>query len=173
MRLVILGAGGYGRTIMDVASQSGKYSEIFFLDDKAERKDVIGRLRDFTKFEGDDTEFYPAIGNNSVRCEWIERLSDAGARVASIVHTSAYVSPTVKIGIGVAVLPGAIVGTNSVIGDGTIINCGAIVDHDVVLGKGVHVAPGAIVKGENVIEDMSKVESGTVIETGELKGIGK
>jgi UDP-N-acetylbacillosamine N-acetyltransferase len=63
VRLVILGAGGYGRTIMDIASQSGKYREIFFLDDKAERKDVIVRLCDFTKFKGDDTEFYPAIGN--------------------------------------------------------------------------------------------------------------
>ena len=33
MRLVILGMGGYGRTIADVALQTGKYDEIIFLDD--------------------------------------------------------------------------------------------------------------------------------------------
>ena len=33
MRLIILGAGGYGRTVADTAAQTGAYNEILFLDD--------------------------------------------------------------------------------------------------------------------------------------------
>lgn len=37
MRLIILGMGGYGRTIADVAEQTGMYEEIIFLDDQADQ----------------------------------------------------------------------------------------------------------------------------------------
>ena len=36
MRLVILGAGGYGKTIADLAEQSGQYESIQMLDDAGE-----------------------------------------------------------------------------------------------------------------------------------------
>lgn len=45
MRLIILGAGGYGKTVADIARQSGKYEQIYFLDDGQEREAVIIRVR--------------------------------------------------------------------------------------------------------------------------------
>ena len=47
MRLIILGAGGYGRTVADVAAQTGDYDEIRFLDDNSQTADVIGKCADF------------------------------------------------------------------------------------------------------------------------------
>lgn len=41
MRLIILGAGGYGKTVADIARQSGKYEQIYFLDDGQETSDLI------------------------------------------------------------------------------------------------------------------------------------
>ena len=43
MRLIILGAGGFGRTVADLAAQSGRYETISFLDDGSNAPDVIGR----------------------------------------------------------------------------------------------------------------------------------
>ena len=40
MKLVILGSGGYGRMIADVAAQLNKYDEILFLDDNSAAEDV-------------------------------------------------------------------------------------------------------------------------------------
>ena len=37
MKLIILGMGGYGKTVADVATQAGKYTQILFLDDFAEQ----------------------------------------------------------------------------------------------------------------------------------------
>ncbi len=41
MKLIILGAGGYGRTVADIARQSKRYSDILFLDDNSTAKDVF------------------------------------------------------------------------------------------------------------------------------------
>ena len=41
MRLIILGAGGYGKTVADIARQSGKYEQIYFLDDGQQTSDLI------------------------------------------------------------------------------------------------------------------------------------
>lgn len=47
MQLIILGAGGYGRTVADIARQSGRYSEIHFLDDNSTDTLVIGKCADY------------------------------------------------------------------------------------------------------------------------------
>ena len=164
MRLIILGAGGYGRTVADIAEQTGAYDEIRFLDDNSQVCDVIGKYAEFKQFDEEETFFYPAFGNNEVRMKWIHSLMNRGCRIATIVHPTAYVSPQAGLKYGVAVLPHAIVNTGCEIYAGCIVNCGAIVDHGCVLEEGVHVAPGAIVKAENRIPACMKVESGEVIQ---------
>lgn len=164
MRLIILGAGKFGKTIEDVAGQLDKYEKINFLDDKAEGEDILGKTDDFKNFINDYTEFYPAFGDNELRYNWILKLDEAGAKIATIVHPSAYVSPKVVIGKGSAVLPNASINYGAVITYACIVNMGAIIDHNVLLGNGVHVCPGAVVKGENLIPAFMKIESGTVIK---------
>ena len=74
MRLVILGAGGYGRTVADVAAQTGRYAEICFLDDHGDAPDVIGACCNFSQMIDDETIFYLAFGNYEVRMGWLHRL---------------------------------------------------------------------------------------------------
>mgnify|MGYP002605572954 CR=1 FL=1 len=49
MRLIILGAGGYGRTVADIAAQTGQFDEISFLDDNSTARDVIGKCAEFER----------------------------------------------------------------------------------------------------------------------------
>ena len=162
MRLVILGAGGYGRTVFDLAEQSGRYERILFLDDNSPL--AAGKCAEYAAFLDEDTEFYPAFGNNAGRLDWLERLKDAGARIMALVHPTAYVSPRAEIGEGCVVLPKAVVNTDTRVERGCIINCGAIIDHGCVVGEGAHICLGAIVKAENNIPPRMKVEAGEVIE---------
>ena len=162
MKLVILGAGGYGRTIKDIAEQEKEFTKIILLDDSY--KEEKNRTSSFINFIDNDTDFYPAFGNNEFRLRWIEKILSANGRVASIISSHAYVSPTAQIGIGNVVLPNACIGTNTIIGSGVIVNMGALIDHDCLIDDGAHVAPGAIVKGGNHISRCKKIESGVVIE---------
>ena len=162
-RLIILGAGGYGKTVADVAAQLG-YTEIFFLDDQRTGENILGTCEMFNRFADGNTELYPAFGNNEYRMRWLKRLLEAGISVPTFVHPRAYVSPTATVGTGSVVLPMAVVNTGVTVGMGCIINIGALIDHDCVIGDGAHLAPGAIVKAENRIRPGSKIDSGVVIE---------
>ena len=165
-KLLILGAGGYGKTVLDVAQQLGCYESIDFLDDN--QIGVLGKCEEYASFADAQTEVYPAFGNNEARMRWIRILQEAGMSIPTLVHPRAYVSPTARLGVGAVVLPMAVVNTGVQVGNGCIVNIGALVDHDSILEDGVHLAPGAIVKAENRIPEKMKVDSAQVIENREF-----
>ena len=163
MRLIILGAGGHGRVVADIAEQTGKYDEVVFLDDNSSDNKVIGKCNDYINFKSQDTEMYPAFGNNQGRVEWENKVEEAGIKLAKIIHPLAYVSPKAEIANGCIIMPYAIINTATVVKKACIINIGTIVDHDCILEEGCHLAPGAIVKGENSIPTCTKIDSGEVV----------
>lgn len=71
-RLVILGSGGYGRTVKDVAEQLG-YTAIIL-----DNADLAHPLLTFSFYIVDATYFIPAFGNNVFRMEWINRIEESG-----------------------------------------------------------------------------------------------
>ena len=166
-KLLILGAGGYGRTIADLAAQLGRYEKIAFLDDGRTGEGILGGCGEFSAFADGNTEMYPAFGNNTLRMHWLRSLRDAGVPFPTLVHPRAWVSPTAKLGAGCMVLPMAVVNTGAELRDGCIVNIGALLDHDSIMEEGSHLAPGAIVKAENRIPAEMKVESGAVVENRE------
>ena len=169
MKLIILGAGGHGKVVADIAQQINKYEKIFFLDDKSQESSVLGKCDEYLKFKNEEIEMYPAFGNNKFRIEWEEKLENNGIQLAKIIHSTAYISPLARIEDGCVIMPYAVINTNVKIDKGCIINCGAIVDHDCILNKGCHLAPGAIVKGENTLPEYTKVDSGEVVPLGMYK----
>ena len=122
MRLIILGAGGHGRVVADLAEQTGRYDRIYFLDDNAKGSDVLGTCSDYIKFKSEGTEMYPAFGNNEVRMNWENKLELEDIKLAKIIHPLAYISPKALIADGCVVMPYAIVNTGTRIMKACIIN---------------------------------------------------
>ena len=166
-KLLILGAGGYGKTVADVARQLGTYDKIAFLDDGRTGPEILGACEEYALFCDGDTQVYPAFGNNEIRKNWLERLLWEDIPVPTLVHPTAYVSPAAMLGSGTVVLPKAVVNTGVTVGIGCIINIGSLIDHDSIIGDYTHLAPGAIVKAENRIPGGIKIDSGEVIENRE------
>lgn len=159
--LIILGSGGYGHTVADVAEQLGY--KVVFLDDEIPDHP----LASFTDYITSDTDFIPAFGNNAFRLEWLTRLESAGAGLATLIHPTAYVSTKAIVNSGTVILPHAIVNTDTLIERGCIINLGAIIDHGCIIEEGCHICLGAIVKGENHLPRCIKIEAGEVVERGQ------
>lgn len=150
--LLILGAGGHGKVVADTALITGKWEQIAFLDDREELHEVmgipvIGKFVDFKLFRKDYHYAFVAIGNNKLRLEWIERLSNAGFKIPSIIHPVSFVSRSCSIGEGTVVMAGAIINANTNIRRGCIINTSSSIDHDCILEDGVHISPGAHIGG--------------------------
>ena len=150
-RLVILGAGGHGRSVVDAAFKQGKWQSICFLDDSMTESclgsvPIVGRISE-AKDMADGSEFIVAIGDNGSRrilCESLERLH---VEMALVVHPSAEIGLGVNLAPGTAILAGAIINCNARVGKGCIINTGATIDHDCTIHDFVHISPGVHIGG--------------------------
>ena len=127
--LIILGAGGYGRTAAETARAMGVFGRVAFLDDGCTGTDILGPCTDYIHFAGKFRWAYPAFGANALRAAWLEKLAAAGYSLPALVHPRAYVSPTADIRPGAVVLALAAVGAFACCGVGTGVAAGSISSH--------------------------------------------
>ncbi|GGA79177.1 acetyltransferase [Neiella marina] len=152
-RLVILGAGGHGKVVADIARLTARYQQLMFLDDAFEAIGltldiaVVGPLSAFSNYIDDRTDFFVAMGSCKGRENWLQQLLAANASIATLVHPNAIIANSSRVDIGVLVCAGAIINPDSHIGVGTIVNTGATVDHDCSIGSYTHICPGVSVAG--------------------------
>lgn len=150
-RLLIIGAGGHGKVVADVAMKMNTWKSIQFLDDNQELKrvlglEVIGKVEDALKYVH-DYQFIVAIGDNSLRERIQLNLTMAQAKLALLVHPDAIIGKQVEIGKGTVVMAGVIINSCTHVGSGCIINTGSIIEHDNIIEDYVHVSPGVITGG--------------------------
>ena len=157
--LLILGAGGHGKVAAETAILSGFSEKVLFLDDRYNTPDqlptvlgwpVIGPFAAAIELKMTDrcSAALVAIGHAPARLQWLQCLSAAGFELPVLIHPSAWVSPSARLGAGSVVFTQAAVQAQAVIGTGAILNTGCSVDHDAQLGDGVHICPGARLAGE-------------------------
>lgn len=154
MDILIIGAGGHARVVLDILRAAGQHRPLGFLDaDEALQNTtvsglpVLGHPQHLSKLRGKARGAIIAIGNNATRLAYAKQMTDAGLELVSAIHPSALLSPTVRLGKNLVIAAGAVVSTEAVIGDACILNTGSITDHECQLDKGVHLAPGAILAG--------------------------
>lgn len=166
-RLLVLGAGGHGKVVREVALSlsdiDGKpvYDAVDFLDDNS--SDAIGKIDDLGKYRYQYSDAFCGIGNNRIRKQLLDQAEKLGYSIPVLIHPTAYISPSAVIEAGTVVEPKAIVNANTVIHRGCIISVGAIVDHDVVVNEFIHVNAGTIVKAGARVESGRKLEAGEVV----------
>ena len=167
--LLILGAGGHGKVVADTAAAIGQWKKIAFLDDRhASLKTVLdwpvmGSLKEANKFLPEYDGFCVAIGNNELRLKLLKSYQGQGFSAPSLIHPTAYISPSASLGSGCVVFAQAVVNPESQIGEAGIINTGASVDHDCVLEAGVHLCPGVRLAGEVRIGQQTTLGTGSAV----------
>jgi sugar O-acyltransferase (sialic acid O-acetyltransferase NeuD family) len=107
---------------------------------------VIGKVSDVQKHL-EDSDFFVAIGNNQMREKIQSSLSEINASIVTLIHPNATIAIDVQIGIGTAIMAGAVINSSTIIGNGCIINTSSSIDHDNIIEDFVHISPGARLAG--------------------------
>lgn len=152
-RVVIVGAGGFGREVAWIAGLCG-VEVVGFIDDSPEKasgeyagRPLLGPLRDVLARLPAGTFFHVAIGRNAVRRAVTEQAVAAGWRPLSIIAPSAIVAPSAVIGAGCFIGANSVVSVGGSLGAGVIVNHLASIGHDVRVGDFAQICPCAGISG--------------------------
>lgn len=153
--VVIVGAGGHGKVVLDVLLAAGRYRPVGFVDADVSLAGarvgglpVIGPVNTLPRLRQHKVRAAMiAIGDNRTRLRYAALLEEYGFELIGAVHPTAFVSPTARLGKNVLISPNASVITDATVDDCAIINTGAIVEHECEIGQGAHVCPGAVLAG--------------------------
>lgn len=150
-KLLIIGAGGQGKVVADVALKMKKWNEVSFLDNKSNIEPfinchVIDKSSEALKYIR-DYDLFVAIGNNAAREKIQISLESEGASIPTLIHPSAIVGEQVEMGKGTVVMAGVVINCCTKIGRGCIINTGSTLDHDNKVEDFAHISPGVHMAG--------------------------
>lgn len=174
--IIIVGAGGHAKMIIDIINDKKEFNLVGIVDvgtiigaNKEAPKSVLGIpiICDYSKL---DVLYRKGIKNaiNAVgfidshkeRKMVFNKLIDIGFNLPNIIHRTAIIEPSVKLGSGNHILANSLIGSSSTIGDNSIINSGSVITHDVKIKNNVHITPGALIAG------YVKISSNTIIGMG-------
>ena len=167
--LVVYGAGGHGRVVVDAALASGWTIQSWIDDHPAcsTQWDIsIGASQDVVWSTLASHAFIVAIGDNRIRAEIFGRLCKLGLVPALVVHPSAVISRFAQVGAGTVVVAGVVVNPAASIGEDCILNTGCSVDHDCRVGPHSHLCPGVRLAGNVNVGASTMVGAGSVVLPG-------
>jgi sugar O-acyltransferase (sialic acid O-acetyltransferase NeuD family) len=171
--IVIVGAGGHGREVLDVAEACGR-SCLGFLDD-GEPDVALLAARGMTVLGPTtmsvDAELLIGVGSSRARADLARRLGSATTAPA-VVHPTASVGSGVRLGAGSVLCAGVRLTTNITIGRHGYVGPNATIGHDAVIEDTVTVLPGAVLSGAVVAEEQVSVGAGAVVVQGVVLGAG-
>lgn len=174
--IVIIGAGGHAKVIIDIILQRKKISNDNLvikgiLDDsfnEKEKKDlfgipIIGKVNKILEFPS-NIHYVIAIGNNGIR----KKISQNYEKIKyiTLIHPKAIIAENVSIEIGTVLMAGSIVNSDTKIGKHCIVNTGSIIEHDNLIKDYVHISPGATLCGGVIVEEETWIGARSTIIQG-------
>ena len=173
-KIVVLGAGGHAKSVIDTIEAQGKY-EIAGIVDKSNQQvcykkyKVIGSDSDLQDIylSGVQRAFIAVgfLGKSNLREQLYDRLKNIGFGIPIIIDDTATVARNVTIGEGTYIGKGSVINTDAYIGKMCIVNTGVIIEHESRINDYTHVAVGAVLCGGVQVGRMSLIgANATVIQ---------
>lgn len=162
--IYIYGASGHGLVVADIARACG-YDDIIFVDD--------GDNQYLTFEEISESNSIPisfGIGSNKIRKILTNKLDNHNFKIKTLIHPSAIISKSVKIGRGTVIMPNVVVNAFANIGESVILNSSCTIEHECSIGDFSHISPNASLAGNVKVKDFTHIGIGTSIIQGIIIG---
>jgi UDP-perosamine 4-acetyltransferase len=175
--IVVVGGGGHARVVMEVLLAAGW--RVAGYTDPAGAGEAFGTIPCL----GSDSALpalasrfrhaIVALGDNALRAGLARRVEELGFELGNAIHPAAQISPSVRLGRGIAVMANAVLNAGTEVHDDSIINTAATIDHDGQIGRDVHVGPGCHLAGYVTVEDGVLIGVGSVVGRGRPLRLGE
>src|SRR5437667_7964900 len=153
-RLLVMGAGGHGRAVADLAAECGWTVAGF--TDRVTGASILGRDEDLTALAaaGAMDAAVVGVGNAALdrRAALFQLLKASGIVVATMVHPRAVLSRSCRLGEGVVVFAGGVLGSSVEVGANAVVYSGVIAEHDCRIGAHAYRPPRTVLRGRTTIE---------------------
>lgn len=172
IQVIGIGAGGHARVMLDILRLKNEYHPVGLLDpnylgESIDGVPVLGgdELMPQLRAEGVAAAFIGvgSVGDNTLRIKLFKQAHASGFSLINVIHPSAVLAPSVRLGHGVTIMAGVIVNPHTRIGDNVIINTGAIVEHDCGVAAHTHISPGAVLCGGVSLGEGAHVGAGATV----------
>jgi len=172
-KILLIGAGGHCKVILDLLAQVKSYEAAGIIDLKERLgsevfgTSIIGTDADLLRFFKSGIKYcfisVGSIGNSRLRIKLYNSAKRSGFLFPNLISPDAKVSSHVILGEGNYIAPGVIINAGTQIGSNSILNTGVIIEHDCKIGDFVHLSPGSILSGGVNIGNGSHIGTGSVI----------
>lgn len=177
--MIITGAGGHAREILDILLSQSKSIPFFFDNISPKLPKGIPSdywLKDEIAAETvllQDPEFILGTGNPVARKKLYDLFITLGGLVSSCIASTALISnESVYMGEGVNIMHRAFISNHVHIGKGSLINANAHLHHDVQVGEFCELGPGSILLGKISLGNQVFVGAGAILLPGVHVGEG-
>jgi acetyltransferase EpsM len=163
--IIILGAGGHGKSAVSMALMSAVPVTAILDDDPCRWGmdvlgiPVLGPLSQFNQYPN-----HPAvitIGNNETRRKTAEAFP--GATWSHIICKTAYIAFSSSIKEGTVIFPLTVIGAEVQVGAHVIINAHVTVGHETIVEDYAQIAVGVQIAGGAVIEEGAMIGAGSIV----------
>lgn len=178
-QLIIIGAGGYAKSVLDSIDYYN-YRLKGFLDSYSDKTEHIGypiiakKLDDISDKE--KYFYFIAVGNSEHRKVWYDRLRELNLRMINVVDKTAIISPQAKIGTGCFFGKYSVINAGSTVHDNCLVNTKALVEHGCEIAPHVNISTNAVINGDVKVGTGSFIGSCSVIlgqlQVGEWSTVG-
>lgn len=170
-QLVIIGAGGMGRTFCDMARESIGYGTEYvikgFVDDNLQALNgfdnyppLLAAISDYQPVPGD--VFVCSIGGVARR-KCMEEIIARGGAFLTMIHRTARIGTNVEIGEGTVVGAFATIGADAKVGKYNLIQSYTIIGHDSRIGDWNRIDAHVVLVGGTIVEDEADIHTNAMI----------
>lgn len=177
--MVILGAKGHAKEILDILEKEKFKSEIVFFDNISENMPprlfekyyIIKDNRELSAYFQKDSRFVLGVGGISARKKLYNLGLALGGKAKTIKSTYSIIGEQdVFIESGANIMHNTLISNSVRIGKGTLINAGTHVHHDSEIGDFCEICPSVKITGNSKIGNECFIGTGSIIGPGVVLG---
>jgi sugar O-acyltransferase (sialic acid O-acetyltransferase NeuD family) len=182
-QIIIYGAGGHAKAVMEMVQAIGAFRIAGILDDNAALTGnsvlgipVLGTRELLPRLVEQGVRLAAngvgGIIDINIRVKLFDLLTGYGFAFPILRHPRAMVEPSAQVFDGVQVFANAYVGSSTILHEKCMVNTGAIISHDCEIGSFTHIAPGAMLAGHVHVGEKALVGMGVTTTIGIKIGSG-